>query len=139
MKIAILLLLIATPAIAQNETEPKATEPKTTSAQRDHCNAYLAPVDRGQPGWQMRVLSRNLCMSYTRGVKDEMDGEIQWVDSAHKKVVVGNWQAGVTVDQLVRVFMDYVAKNPSELDKPARDVIRESAEGANIYKYTPAE
>lgn len=108
------------------------TKPKATSKERDQCNLYVA----GGPAHDAREVNmRAACFAYARGVRDEMDGELNWSDDTRKKVVIGHWQDGVTVDQIIRVFLDYVGKNPAQLNKPVRDVIRQSAEQAGIYTY----
>jgi hypothetical protein len=124
--VAFVLLLSGVVAFAED------TAPKTASAQRDQCEHYITRPTSNPP-----IQWGNICEAYTRGVKDEMDGELQWMDAAHKTVVIGKWQDGVTVDQLIRVFMGFIDKNPAQLNKPARDVIRQSAEAANIYLYSP--
>jgi hypothetical protein len=66
-----------------------------------------------------------------------MAGELAWADdSAHTKLVVANWQDGVSTDQLIRVFVKYVSDNPAELNKPANAVIRRSAEASELYGYS---
>lgn len=71
-----------------------------------------------------------------------MAGELTWADeSNHTKLVIGNWQDGVSTDQLIRVFVKYVndnPDNPAELNKLANAVIRRSAEASELYSYSAA-
>lgn len=108
------------------------SQPKSASLQREQCAVYMA----GKPNNPKEAVRWTACAAYARAIKDEMDGEMIWADDAHKNVIIGTWQNGVNWDQTVRVFFQYVEANPSELNKPARDVIRESAEKAGIYKYS---
>ncbi len=110
-----------------------ADGPKSAQAQKDQCDANLSHKTDAQ-----NLRDGDRCFAYLRGVQEEMDGELTWADDrAHTKLVVGNWQDGVTTDQLVLVFVKYVNENPAELNKPAAAVFRRSAEAAGLYLYTP--
>jgi hypothetical protein len=129
MRVAVLFLLaFSISAFAED------AGPKSAATQGDHCQGYIH-----RPAINPPIQWGNVCEAYTRGVKDEMDGELQFLDATRKSIVIGKWQDGVTTDQLIRVFLDYVDKNPAQLNKPARDVIRQSAEASNIYSYSPAQ
>ena len=127
MKALALLILVfaATIPVMADDDGPKAA-----ATQRDQCRFYLAHATD-------RLMSGNICEAYTRGVKDEMAGEVS-LDANHKPVT-GVWRDGVTTDQVVRVFMQYLDKNPAQLNKPAATAIRQSAETSGIYTYSPAQ
>ncbi len=125
--LAILVLTAGWQAVA-------ADGPKSAVAQRDQCNAWL---DQRKDVNGLRDADR--CYAYMRGVQEEMAGELAWADEgAHTRLVVGNWQDGVSTDQLTRVFVKYVNDNPAELNKPANAVIRRSAEASELYTYSSA-
>ena len=37
-----------------------------------------------------------------------MNAELNWANDAHKGLVVGHWQDGVTTGQTINVFMKFV-------------------------------
>jgi hypothetical protein len=78
------------------------------------------------------------CQSFIVGVSNEMIGELTWLDDTHRKVVVGNWDDGVTPKQEILVFVEFVNQNPALLNKPATSVFRQSVEAAGLYLYTSA-
>jgi len=75
------------------------------------------------------------CKGLTTGISNEMIGELSWLDDTHKKVVIGNWENGVTMKQIILVFVDYVSQNPATLNKPANEIIRRAAENVGLYTY----
>jgi hypothetical protein len=81
----------------------------------------------------------NRCQAYIHGASDEMIGKLAWLDDTHKRVVVGNWEDGVTIKQQILIFVDYVNQNPAALNKPANQTLRQSVEAAKLYTYTPAQ
>src|ERR1700677_671478 len=76
------------------------------------------------------------CQAFINGVSNEMIGELSWLDDTHKRVLVGNWEDGVTVKQEIMIFLDYVSQNPALMNKPAVATFRKSVEAAGIYTYT---
>jgi hypothetical protein len=124
-KFGLLFVSAATLTFAQVASAQMKTE--TVKAM---CDAQIAamsaskPVDRG-------------CGNFMQGVKDEMDGELSWADDAHRALAVGNWQDGVSLGQIIKVFMKYVNDNPATLNKPAIAVLRQSVEAVGLYTYTP--
>jgi hypothetical protein len=85
-----------------------------------------------------KTISAIMCAGYINGLSNEMIGELSWLDDTHKRVVIGNWQDGVTVKQEILIFVDYVNQNPATLNKPAVTVLRKSVEAAGIYTYESA-
>jgi hypothetical protein len=75
------------------------------------------------------------CQAFINGVSNEMMGTPAWLDEAHKRIGVGNWEEGVTTKQEILVFVDYVNQHPASLNKPANQTLRLSAEDAGIYTY----
>lgn len=85
------------------------------------------------------VDARARCGAFINGVSNEMIGELSWLDDTHKKVLVGNFEDGVTLKQEILVFLDYVNQNPAALmNKPATMIFRQAMEHADLYKYTVA-
>jgi len=66
-----------------------------------------------------------------------MNAELNWANDAHKGLVVGHWQDGVTTGQTINVFMKFVNDNPATLNKPAIATFRQSVEAARLYAYSP--
>jgi hypothetical protein len=129
-KLLATLLLLAPMLGAQD------SGPKTAGQQKQQCTLQIAYFDHtaGQPTPDgLRQADR--CEAYARGIKDAMDGELVWLDDTHKRVSVGTWADGVTTDQVIRVFQKFAVENPALLNKPAVQVIRQSAEQAGIYTY----
>jgi hypothetical protein len=131
MKTTILLLVLTALGAAQD------SGPKTAATQKQQCAFAVTYADHaagGQPTVDgLRQADR--CEAFARGVKDALDGDLTWLDDAHKKMAVGTWADGVTTDQIVRVFVKFANDNPALLNKPAVQVIRQSAEQAGIYNY----
>jgi len=104
----------------------------TTSDLQTICNHYaMAPASADFSNDTTSVA----CFMYVRGVAEEMAGEI--VISPDNKYVVGLWADGVSNDQVIRVFIKYVAANPETLNKPAFFIVRYAAVAAGLYSYTP--
>ncbi len=122
MKIILAILIVAAgwQAVA-------ADGPKSAQQQKNQCENGSGKNTRSNVG----------CFAYMRGVQEEMEGELAWGDDAHTKLTVGNWQNGVTTEQLISVFVKYADANPAELNKPATAVFRRSVEAAKLYVYTP--
>jgi hypothetical protein len=114
-----------------------AEDAKSAALQKEHCESYVA-IHSGAQVTPRLADAGNWCFAYMRGMKDAMDGDLGWLDDLHKQVVVGAWADGVTVDQLIRVFVKYANSNPEKLNQSAVVVFRESVEAANLYTYTPA-
>jgi hypothetical protein len=127
-KLLTICLLLA-PLAAAQDSEPKT--PKTAAQQRQQCASYM--LDQKDNAKQ--IFEHNVCYAYARGVKDAMDGTPAWLDETHKHIAIGSWQEGVTVDQIIRVFEQFASDNPALLNKTAVQVIRQSAEQANLYTY----
>jgi hypothetical protein len=114
---------------------------RRTDALKSSCDTYLAGTDvSGKHNFANTndALAGMNCRAYIGGLEDEMEGELGWPDDTHKKVVIGSWQDGVTTDQIVRVFADYVDKNPASLNKGANATLRQSVEAVGLYSYAPA-
>jgi len=124
--LALLLVLSVIPCLASASDDGL----KTTTMQKAQCAANLSHKTDIQS-----LRDGDRCEAYVRALKEEMDGELAWSDNAHTMLVQGTWQDGVTVDQLVLVFVKYVNDSPAELNKPARDVFHRSAENAGLYTY----
>lgn len=127
--LSLAILLLAGHAFAADDPLPK-----TTAAQKQQCDLYVAPTHD-----QKTDAQGNYCYAYIRGVKDAMDGDLAWADDTHKKIVIGNWADGVTADQLIRVFVKFVNENPEALNKPASITVRQSAEAAQLYSYATVQ
>jgi len=82
-----------------------------------------------------KIENRARCLAFVNGMSNEMIGELSWLDDTHKRVVIGNFEDGVTVKQEILVFLDYVNQNPALLNKPATVVFRQSMEAAKLYNY----
>jgi hypothetical protein len=76
------------------------------------------------------------CQAFINGISNAMIDAPAWLDDLHKRVVVGNWEDGVTVKQEILIFVDYVNQNPAALNKPVTDTFRKSMEAAGIYTYS---
>jgi hypothetical protein len=85
-----------------------------------------------------KIEARVYCVAFINGMSNEMIGELSWLDDTHKRVVIGNFEDGVTVKQEILVFLDYVNANPALLNKPATVVFRQSMEAAKLYNYATA-
>jgi len=116
----------------------KAEDAKTAAMQKEHCEQYLALRSSARTT-QRQVEASNWCFAYLRGMKDVMDGDLAWSDDLHKQVVVGVWSDGVSLDQLIRVFVNYAKGNPEKLNQSAFAVFRQSVEAAGLYTYAPAD
>jgi hypothetical protein len=116
----------------------KAEDAKTAALQKEHCEQYLA-IGSSAKTTQRPVEASSWCFAYLRGMKDVMDGYLAWSDDLHKQVVVGVWSDGVSVDQLIRVFVNYAKGNPEKLNQSAFAVFRQSVEAAGLYTYAPAD
>ena len=90
------------------------------------CIAYAAPQHTLTPNDMD-------CAAYVDGITSEMQYEIF---STPKGFVVGTWADGVSVDQVIRVFIKYVQANPEALNKDCGIVIRDAAVQAGLYKAT---
>lgn len=115
---------------------------RRTDALKSSCDTYLSATDTsGKHHFanERDALAGMNCIAYIGGLEDEMEGELGWLDETHKTVVIGSWQDGVMTDQLVRVFADYVDKNPASLNKGANITLRKSAEAVGLYSYAPVE
>jgi hypothetical protein len=115
---------------------------RRTDTLKNSCDLYLAATDvSGKHNFANTkdALDGMNCIAYLGGLEDEMEGELAWPDDTHKKLVAGTWQDGITAYQIVRVFVDYVEKNPASLNKGAPATFRQSAEAAGLYSYVPAQ
>jgi Ssp1 endopeptidase immunity protein Rap1a len=97
------------------------TQPKSAATEKQQCS------DKA---------SRDLCFAYARGVKDVMDGDLAWDGDEHKKILLGSWTDGVTVDQIVLAFLKFANDNPAAMNQPAAAIFRQSAEAAKLYTYS---
>jgi len=120
MKVATLAILVAVLACSAFAT----TSTDTLNAL---CIQYIAQPDTPTP-------SNMGCMSYVKGVTEEMDGELVTIDG--QKYATGNWAENVSFGQVIRVFVKYVTANPETLNKPAFLTIRASAVASGLYAYT---
>jgi hypothetical protein len=127
--LALVMLFALCQLAAAAPSYPPGEQPKTAAQQKQQCEAYLA--DQKTP-------AADICFAYARGMKDALDGALAWLDDTHKRFVIGTWADGVTVDQLVRVFVKFANDNPQLLNQPAPTVFRQSAEAANLYSYATA-
>jgi hypothetical protein len=100
---------------------------KTAAQQKQQCEFYVS---------SQKVPQADICFAYARGLKDAMDGDLSWLDDAHRNIGVGSWAEGVTVDQLVRVFVKFANENPALLNQSAFNVFRQSAEIAGLYTFS---
>jgi hypothetical protein len=101
------------------------------------CDAYVAAKNNGSKYDTADHLKIGVgCFAYVRGALDEMEGELTWGDDNHTKLVAGNWQDGVTADQMIMVLVKYANENPAVLNKPASAILRQSAEAAGLYIYS---
>ncbi|MGB8583157.1 MAG: Rap1a/Tai family immunity protein [Candidatus Sulfotelmatobacter sp.] len=126
MKTILALLMVIVAACCFASAQGDTTIPKTAAYHKQQCEAYIG---------QQRSSTADICIAYTRGMKDSMDGDLAWMDDTHKRVVVGTWADGVTVDQLIRVFVKFANDNPAMLNQSAVSVFRRSVEATNLYTY----
>jgi hypothetical protein len=118
-----------------------APDSRSTDKVKESCTVWAAvqiPENRGDTEEERfkNVIYANACASYISGLSTEMSGELSWLDETHKKVVVGNWEDGVTTKQQILIFLDYANQNPATLNKPANSTFRKSVEAAGIYIYS---
>jgi hypothetical protein len=66
-----------------------------------------------------------------------MNGELNWANDAHKGLVVGDWQDGVTTRTDNQSLHEIRNHNPATLNKPAIATFRQSVEAARLYAYSP--
>jgi hypothetical protein len=125
-----------------------ALEKMKTETLKGLCDVWMAAQDN-QPKLEAMTMSAvqelvhkftfaDRCAAFVNGASSEMFGELSWLDETHKKIVVGNWEDGVSNSQEIRIFVEYVNQNPALLNKPAVEVLRKSLEAAGIYTYVIA-
>jgi hypothetical protein len=115
-----------------------ATGQTPTERIKGYCDNWIA-AEETPPHAIEAIRFTDRCQAFINGVSNEMIGELSWLDDVHKRVVVGNWEDGVTVKQEILIFVDYVNQNPAALNKPATQTLRKSVEAAGIYSYAPVE
>lgn len=109
-------------------------EPFRTDALSMFCDAYVAGVtsdgEETHYADQTEAVKGFVCLSYVRGIVDESEGESWSLDS---KDVLGRWESD-RINQVIRVFLKFVADNPEMLNKPAHAVVLASAIKAGLYR-----
>lgn len=96
--LATLVLAVACQFAAAQAAAPAQTAKKA-------CDVWISATNNGNYGGNIdRLKAGEACATYIRGVKDEMEGELAWGDDSHTKLIVGNWEDGVTTEQAIRVL-----------------------------------